>query len=162
MTESEVATLGGGCFWCIEAVYLDLKGVEKVVSGYSGGPDPNPTYREVTSGMTGHAEVVQITYNPEIVSFKELVVGRQYRSVIFYHTEMQKQASEDLIKFLEHEKVFPNPIVTDIISLDKFYIAEDYHQNYYAKNPSQGYCRVVIAPKVNKFRQKYLNKLKLN
>jgi peptide-methionine (S)-S-oxide reductase len=178
-TELELATFGGGCFWCLEAVYVEAEGVEKVVSGYSGGPDPNPTYSEICTGRTGHAEVVQISYNPDKISFKELIeiffvihdpttlnrqgndVGTQYRSIIFYHSNEQKEISEELIRFFEEEKAFPSQIVTEITSLEAFYIAEEEHQNYYANNPSQGYCRVVIAPKVNKFRSRFMNKLKI-
>ena len=177
--ESEQATFGGGCFWCLEPVYLDIEGVNKVVSGYSGGPNPNPTYQEICTGRSGHAEVVQITYNPKKISFKELIevffvihdpttlnrqgndAGTQYRSVIFYHSMEQKKVSEEIIRFLEGESVFPNPIVTEITELEAFYEAEEYHQNYYAKNPNQGYCRVVIAPKVSKFRKQFMNKLKI-
>ncbi len=178
MAKEELATIGGGCFWCIEAVYLDLKGVHEVVSGYSGGFSANPTYEEVCSGQSGHAEVVQIKFDPDTISFKEIIeifffihdpttlnrqgndVGTQYRSVIFTHDENQKILSNDFINYLSDEKVFPNPIVTEINSLNDFYEAEAYHQNYYEKNPNQGYCRVLITPKVNKFRKKYFDKLK--
>ncbi len=178
-TELELATFGGGCFWCLEAVYLEAEGVEKVVSGYSGGPNPNPTYGEICTGKTGHAEVVQITYDPNKITFKELIeiffvihdpttlnrqgndVGTQYRSAIFYHSIQQKDVSEEFIKFFEAEKVFSSPIVTEITPLEAFYQAEEEHQNYYAKNPAQGYCRVVVAPKVNKFRSQFMNKLKI-
>lgn len=177
--ESELATFGGGCFWCLEAVYLDVNGVDGVVSGYSGGANPNPTYQEICTGKSGHAEIVQLTFNPEIITFKELVeiffvihdpttlnrqgndIGTQYRSVIFYHSEEQKLISDEVIKFMETEKVFSNPIVTEITSLVEFYEAEEYHQNYYAKNPNQGYCRVVIEPKVSKFRKEFFNRLKV-
>lgn len=172
------ATLAGGCFWCLEAVYQNLRGVEKVESGYMGGFVDNPTYKQVCNGNTGHAEVVQITFNPETVSFKELLevffvihdpttlnrqgadVGTQYRSAIFYHSEEQKETAENVIAELTAEGVWSDPIVTEITPLDKFYVAEDYHQNYYATNPNQGYCRAVIAPKVAKFRQKFLEKLR--
>lgn len=175
---TEMATLAGGCFWCLEAVYQQLKGVEKVVSGYAGGHVANPSYQAVCSGTTGHAEVVQITYNPDIVTYKDLLdvfftihdpttlnrqgndVGTQYRSAIYYHTPQQKQIAEQTIKDVTAEGVWDNPIVTEVEPLDVFYPAEDYHQNYYVDNPNQGYCRVVIAPKVAKFRQKYLAKLK--
>ncbi|HLV35121.1 MAG TPA: peptide-methionine (S)-S-oxide reductase MsrA [Spirillospora sp.] len=175
---AEMATLAGGCFWCLEAVYQQLKGVEKVVSGYAGGHVPNPTYKQVCTGTTGHAEVVQITYNPEVVTYRDLLdvfftihdpttlnrqgadVGTQYRSAIFYHTPEQQQIAEQTIKELEAEQVWDDPIVTEIVPLDTFYPAEDYHQNYFINNPDQGYCRVVIAPKVAKFRQKYLARLK--
>lgn len=175
---TEMATLAGGCFWCLEAVYQQLKGVEKVVSGYAGGHVVNPSYQAVCSGTTGHAEVVQITYNPDIVTYKDLLdvfftihdpttlnrqgndVGTQYRSAIYYHTPEQKQIAEQTIRDVTAEGVWDNPIVTEVEPLDVFYPAEDYHQNYYVDNPNQGYCRVVIAPKVAKFRQKYLAKLK--
>lgn len=174
----EVATLAGGCFWCLDAVYQKLRGVEKVVSGYMGGQVDNPTYKQVCYGNTGHAEVVQLTFNPELVSYKELLeifftihdpttlnrqgadVGTQYRSAIFYHSPEQKETAEQVIAELTAEGVWGDPIVTEIVPLDKFYVAEDYHQNYYANNPNQGYCTVVIAPKVSKFRQKFLEKLK--
>lgn len=173
-----MATLAGGCFWCLEAVYQQLKGVDKVVSGYAGGHVPNPTYKQVCTGATGHAEVVQIAYNPEVVTYRDLLdvfftihdpttlnrqgadVGTQYRSAIFYHTPKQQQIAERTIKELEAEQVWDDPIVTEIAPLDTFYPAEDYHQNYFINNPDQGYCRVVVAPKVAKFRQKYLAKLK--
>lgn len=172
----EVATLGGGCFWCLEAVYKDLKGVEKVVSGYSGGWIPNPGYKLVTTGTTGHAEVVQITYDPEIVSYKELLqvfftihdpttlnrqgndVGPQYRSIILFHNEAQQRAAEEAIQ--EARALWSDPIVTEVKPLEMFYEAEEYHQNYFERNPYQGYCQVVIAPKVAKFRKQYVDKLK--
>jgi peptide-methionine (S)-S-oxide reductase len=175
---TETATLAGGCFWCLEAVYQQLKGVEKVVSGYAGGHVANPSYQAVCTGTTGHAEVVQVTYNPDVVSYRDLLdvfftihdpttlnrqgndVGTQYRSAIYYHTPEQKEIAEQTIKDVTAEGVWDNPIVTEVEPLDVFYPAEDYHQNYYVNNPYQGYCRVVIAPKVAKFRQKYLAKLK--
>jgi peptide-methionine (S)-S-oxide reductase len=174
----EVATLGGGCFWCLEAVYEELRGVEKVESGYSGGPVPNPTYRQVCTGTTGHAEVVQVTFDPEVVSFREILevfftihdpttpnrqgadVGPQYRSAIFYHDEGQRRTAEELISELEAEGVWDDPIVTEVTPFDAFYVAEDYHQGYYRNNEYQPYCQVVIAPKVAKFRKQYLEKLK--
>jgi len=174
----ELATLGGGCFWCLEAVYQNLRSVEKVVSGYTGGHVENPTYKQVCYENTGHAEVVQITFNPQEVSFRELLevffvihdpttlnrqgadVGTQYRSAIFYHSEEQKETAEQVIAELTAEGVWGDPIVTEVVPLEKFYVAEDYHQNYYATNPSQGYCMAVIAPKVAKFRQKFLDRLK--
>ncbi len=176
--KQEIATLAGGCFWCLEAVYVDLRGVEKVVSGYTGGDVPNPTYRAVCGGTTGHAEVVQITYDPQAVSFRELLevfftihdpttpnrqgadVGTQYRSAIFYHTPEQKEIAEQVIKEFDAEHIWNAPIVTKLEPLTEFYEAEDYHQNYYEQNPEQGYCRAIIAPKVSKFRQKFLEKLK--
>jgi peptide-methionine (S)-S-oxide reductase len=175
---TETATLAGGCFWCLEAVYQQLKGVEKVVSGYAGGHVANPSYQAVCTGTTGHAEVVQVTYNPDVVSYRDLLdvfftihdpttlnrqgndVGTQYRSAIYYHTPEQKEIAEQTIKDVTAEGAWDNPIVTEVEPLDVFYPAEDYHQNYYVNNPYQGYCRVVIAPKVAKFRQKYLAKLK--
>jgi len=174
----EVATLAGGCFWCLEAVYEQLRGVEKVESGYAGGHVPNPTYRQVTTGKTGHAEVVQLTYDPAVVSFRELLevfftihdpttlnrqgadVGPQYRSAIFYHDEAQRQVAEEVIREMEAAAIWDNPIVTEVSPLEAFYRAEDYHQEYYRNNPYQPYCQVVIAPKVSKFRQKYLANLK--
>ena len=176
--QREVATLAGGCFWCLEAVYDDLRGVESVESGYAGGDVPNPTYRQVCSGTTGHAEVVQITFDPSVISFREILevffaihdpttlnrqgadVGTQYRSAIFYHAPEQKEAAEKLIAELNAEGIWDAPIVTEVVPLDKFYVAEDYHQEYFAQNPSQPYCRAVVAPKVAKFRQKFLGKLK--
>jgi peptide-methionine (S)-S-oxide reductase len=174
----EVATLGGGCFWCLEAVYDDLKGVLSVESGYSGGAVPNPSYRLVCTGTTGHAEVVQVTFDPSVVSYRELLqvfftihdpttlnrqgadVGTQYRSVIFYHSTEQKETAEQVIAELNGQGVWSNPIVTQLVPFEKFYIAEDYHQEYFTNNPGQPYCQVVIAPKVAKFRQKYLEQLK--
>lgn len=174
----ETATLGGGCFWCLEAVYLDLAGVEKVVSGYAGGRVPNPTYREVCSGMTGHAEVAQITYDPAILSYEDLLtvfwrihdpttlnrqgadVGTQYRSTILYHNDEQKAIAEKSKAETDAAKVWPDPIVTEIVPLGKFYPAEDYHQNYFNDNPNQPYCRMVIDPKVRKFRKEFQDRLK--
>lgn len=174
----EVATLGGGCFWCLEAVYEELKGVEKVESGYSGGHVPNPTYRQVCSETTGHAEVVQVTFDPPVVSFREILevfftihdpttpnrqgadVGTQYRSAIFYHDEEQKKVAEAVIAELEAKGVWDNPIVTEVTPFDEFYVAEDYHQEYFRNNSYQPYCQVVIAPKVARFRKQYLEKLK--
>lgn len=172
----EVATLGGGCFWCIEAIYQDVKGVTKVESGYMGGTMDNPTYREVCSGLTGHAEVVQVTFDPAQLSYAEVLdiffhthdpttlnrqgadVGTQYRSVVFYHSPSQKEVAEAQ-KVLAKD-IWEKPIVTEIAAAGKFYKAEDYHQNYYKDNPNQGYCSFVIAPKVKKFREKYKDKLK--
>lgn len=167
------ATLAGGCFWCLEAVYDDLKGVRRVVSGYAGGGTPNPTYQQVCSGATGHAEVVQIEYDPDVVSYRDLLeifftihdpttlnrqgadIGTQYRSAIFYHDGAQRRMAEEIISELEHDGVFANPIVTEVQPLDDFYPAEDYHQDYFANNPSQPYCQVVVAPKLAKFRKKF-------
>jgi len=178
MTQQEVATLAGGCFWCLEAVYLDLRGVERVVSGYAGGHVPNPTYREVCSGLTGHAEVVQVAFDPAVVSYRELLqifftihdpttlnrqgadVGTQYRSAIFYHDDAQKATAEAVMAEVTAEKIWPNPLVTQLEPLAKFYPAEEYHQDYFARNPSQPYCQVVVAPKVSKFRKQYVGMLK--
>ena len=177
-SRTEVATLGGGCFWCLEAVYEELRGVEKVESGYSGGTVPNPTYRQVCTGITGHAEVVQVTFDPEVTSFKEILevffaihdpttlnrqgadVGPQYRSAIFYHDEEQKRVAEEVVAELEARHLWDDPIVTEVTLFDAFYRAEDYHQEYYRNNEYQPYCQVVIAPKVAKFRKQYLEKLK--
>lgn len=174
----ELATLGGGCFWCLEAVYDQLRGVTDVVSGYSGGHVHEPTYERVCAGTTGHAEVVQLKFDPSAISFEDILrvfftihdpttlnrqgadVGTQYRSVIFYHTEEQKAVAEQLIASLSHEKLWSAPIVTEVEPFDRFYPAEDYHQEYFARNPHQGYCQFVIAPKVAKFRQKYLSRLR--
>ncbi|HEX2728778.1 MAG TPA: peptide-methionine (S)-S-oxide reductase MsrA [Rubrobacteraceae bacterium] len=174
----EIATLGGGCFWCLEAVYEELRGVEKVESGYSGGHVPNPTYREVCSETTGHAEVVQVTFDPAVVSYREILevfftihdpttlnrqgadVGESYRSAIFYHSDEQRRVAEEVISSLEAEGVWDNPIVTQVAPFEEFYVAEDYHQEYFRNNGFQPYCQVVIAPKVAKFRKQYLEKLK--
>ena len=174
----QTATLAGGCFWCLEAVYRDLRGVERVTSGYAGGHVTNPTYRQVCDGTTGHAEVVQIAFRPDEVSFKELLgvfftihdpttlnrqgndVGTQYRSAIFYHDEEQKRIAEETIAELTAEGIWDSRIVTEVTPLEEFYPAEDYHQDYFLRNPYQPYCRAVVAPKVAKFRQKYLAKLK--
>ena len=175
----ELATLGGGCFWCMEAVLGELRGVEAVVSGYSGGTVPNPTYQQVCTGTTGHAEVVQITYDPKVISFKELLeifftvhdpttlnrqgadVGTQYRSIILYHNSEQKTQAEQVIKEVESAKIWNRPIVTQVKPLEAFYRAEDYHQQYFKQNPKQPYCQVVISPKVAKLRQHYIAKLKI-
>ena len=173
----EIATLGAGCFWCVEAIFDDLIGVHKVVSGYSGGHSNNPSYREVCEGTTGHAEVCQIHFDPKIISFEEILevfwtthnpttlnrqgndVGTQYRSAIFYHSEQQKAIAEKS-KTEVAPKIWDDPIVTEISGFDSFFAAEDYHQDYFELNPNQGYCRAVIAPKVSKFRQKFSHKLK--
>jgi peptide-methionine (S)-S-oxide reductase len=173
----QLATFGGGCFWCTEAVFLDVKGVKSVVSGYAGGQVKNPTYREVCSGLTGHAEVIQLSFDPSIVSFTELLeifwnthdpttlnkqgadVGTQYRSVIFYHSPEQKEQAEQYKKQLEAAKLFKSPIVTEISPIPVFYKAENYHQNYFALNPEQGYCQYVIRPKVEKFKKQFGSKL---
>lgn len=176
--QSEVATLAGGCFWCLEAVYDQLRGVHDVVSGYAGGHMANPSYQQVCTGATGHAEVVQITYDPSVVTFEDLLhvfftihdpttlnrqgadVGTQYRSAIFYHNPEQQAVTERVIAELTGQKLWNAPIVTEVTPLHEFYPAEDYHRDYYARNPYQGYCQVVIAPKVAKFRQKYMQQLK--
>ena len=176
--DQEIATLAGGCFWCLEAVFSDLQGVEKVESGYSGGSLPDPSYHQVCTGATGHAEVVQITYDPQVISFKELSevfftihdpttlnqqgadVGTQYRSAIFYHSPEQKAVAEGVIAELNAAKLWDAPIVTEVVPFTTFYPAEDYHQEYYQQNPDQPYCRAVIAPKVAKFRKHFLAKLK--
>jgi peptide-methionine (S)-S-oxide reductase len=172
----EIATLGGGCFWCLEAVYTELRGVEEVVSGYAGGSVPHPSYEQVCSGTTGHAEVVQITFDPETITVQELLevfftvhdpttlnrqgadVGTQYRSIILYESPEQKAVAEEVIE--EAQALWDGPIVTEVAPLEAFYPAEGYHQEYYANNPYQPYCRVVIAPKVAKFRREYLDRLK--
>lgn len=175
-SQTQVATLGGGCFWCIEAVYLELNGVLKVESGYSGGHVANPTYKAVSSGTTGHAEVAQITFDPSVVTFEEILevfftvhdpttlnrqgndVGTQYRSAIFYHSPEQKKIAE--AAKIAAAELWDGPVVTEIEPFDKFYKAEDYHQNYYKENPYQPYCVYVVGPKVKKFREKFKAKLK--
>jgi peptide-methionine (S)-S-oxide reductase len=177
-TNLEVTTLAGGCFWCLEAVFDDLRGVEDVVSGYSGGFVTNPTYRQVCDGKTGHAEVVQITFDPAVISFRELLevffaihdpttlnrqgadVGPQYRSAIFYHSPEQKATAQAVIAELNAARIFDKPIVTEVTGVTKFYPAEDYHQEYYVNNTNQPYCRVVISPKVAKLRKNFAAKLK--
>jgi peptide-methionine (S)-S-oxide reductase len=174
----ETAIFAGGCFWCTEAFFTDLKGVEKVVSGYIGGKTENPTYKEVCEGYSGHAEAIQITFNPEEISYEDLLeihfathdpttinrqgadVGTQYRSEIFYTTEEQKAKAENFIKLLTEQNIFPKKIVTKISAATKFYRAEDYHQDYYANNPNQPYCQAVIAPKLAKLKKNYESRLK--
>lgn len=176
----EITTLAGGCFWCLEAVYDLLEGVEEVVSGYMGGSVPNPTYQAVCTGTTGHAEVVQITFDPQRISFRDLLdvfftihdpttlnrqgndIGTQYRSAIYYHSEEQRAIAQDTIAALTLEKLWPDPIVTEVTPVATFYPAEDYHQEYFVNNPGQGYCMFVVAPKVQKARKKYLDRLKKN
>ena len=176
--DTKVATFGSGCFWCSEAIFNRLEGVIKVEPGFSGGHTKNPTYNEVITGETGHAEVAQITYNPEIVSYSTLLevmwkthdpttlnrqggdVGTQYRSVIFYHDDEQKSLAEDYMAALDSAKIWENPIVTEIVPLVKFYVAEDYHNDYYENNPTNSYCSFVITPKVEKFEKVFKNKLK--
>jgi peptide-methionine (S)-S-oxide reductase len=179
MTEAarEIATLAGGCFWCLEAVFDDMKGVESVESGYMGGKTANPTYEEVCSGQTGHAEVIQLTFDPSAVSFREILevffvihdpttlnrqgndAGTQYRSAVFYHSPEQKSAAEQVIANLNSARIY-DPIVTEVAAASKFYLAEDYHHEYYRRNPGQPYCAYVVRPKVAKFRKHFLEKLK--
>jgi peptide-methionine (S)-S-oxide reductase len=174
----ELATLGAGCFWCVEAVFQELKGVKKVVSGYAGGTIDYPTYRQVCTGTTGHAEVIQVTFDPDLISFEDLLyvfwrthdpttlnrqgadVGPQYRSAIFYHNEEQKASAEKSKQETEAARLWPNPIVTEITPFHNFYPAETYHQDYYRSNPYQPYCQVVIDPKIRKFRKEFAPKLK--
>ena len=176
--DREIATLAGGCFWCLEAVYEQLMGVESVVSGYTGGHVVYPTYEQVCTARTGHAEAVQVTFDPQVVSFKAILgvffsihdpttlnrqghdVGPQYRSAIFYHDEQQKAAAEEFISELGSSRVWGNPIVTEVSALSEFYVAEGYHQEYYRRNAAQPYCQVVISPKVAKFRKDYVDRLK--
>lgn len=178
ISDHATATLGGGCFWCLEAVYDRVEGVAAVTSGYAGGHVPDPSYKQVCTGTTGHAEVVQIEYAPEVITYRDLLeifftihdpttkdrqgadVGPQYRSIILYHNEEQRATAEAVIEDLEAEGVFDAPIVTEVEPLDTFYRAEDHHQNYFANNPGQPYCQAVIAPKVNKLRKKHANRLK--
>jgi peptide-methionine (S)-S-oxide reductase len=174
----ETATLAAGCFWCVEAVFDELKGVEDVVSGYSGGHKKNPTYKEVCSETTGHAEVVQIKFDPEVISYADILrvfftvhdpttlnrqgndVGESYRSAIFTHSSEQEHTAHEVIEEVENEKIYANDIVTEVTPFTNFYPAEDYHQEYFAHNPGQGYCAVIVAPKVNKFRKMYADRLK--
>ncbi len=174
----QVATLGGGCFWCVEAVYNQMTGVESAVSGYMGGHVQNPSYQQVCSKSTGHAEVVNVTFDDAMLSFQDLLNifftihdpttlnrqgndrGPQYRSGIWYHTEAQRQIAEDTIKRLEAEGLYANPFVTEVSPASKFWLAESYHQNYFVNNPRQAYCAYVIAPKVAKFRKQYFERLK--
>ncbi|MDY7393821.1 peptide-methionine (S)-S-oxide reductase MsrA [Aureibaculum sp. 2210JD6-5] len=178
MEGNELATFGNGCFWCTEAIFQQLEGVSKVESGYAGGSVKNPTYKEVTTGTTGHAEVIRLSFDPKVISYTELLevffsthdpttlnrqgadVGTQYRSAIFYHNEEQKNAAEAMLAALEKENIFDDPIVTEITALNNYYPAEDYHQNYYNNNKNQGYCRAVINPKLEKFKKQYKDKLK--
>jgi peptide-methionine (S)-S-oxide reductase len=178
MNKNDIATLGGGCFWCLDPIYAELVGVEKVEAGYSGGETKDPTYQQICTGTTGHAEVVQVTFDPQVITYEEILkifftihdpttlnrqgadVGTQYRSVIFYHNAEQKETAEWVIQEIEREGIWNNPIVTQIVPFEEFYVAEDYHQDYFTNNPGQGYCRVVIAPKVAKFRKNFAEKLK--
>lgn len=178
MMAIEKATLGAGCFWCVEAVFQDLNGVESVISGYAGGHVPHPTYEQVCTGKTGHAEVAQITFDPDVVSFAEILDvfwrthdpttlnrqgadrGTQYRSAIFYHSDEQREIAETSKATANASGMWDNPIVTEIVPLTEFYPAEDYHQNYFRRNPHQPYCMMVVAPKVKKFRKNFAEKLK--
>jgi peptide-methionine (S)-S-oxide reductase len=178
MSKIETATLAAGCFWCVEAVFDDLRGVEDVVSGYSGGHSENPTYQQVCSETTGHAEVVQIKFDPAELSYADLLrvfftvhdpttlnrqggdIGTSYRSAIFYHDEGQRKIAEEIIAEITAEGIYTDPIVTEVTAFDKFWPAEDYHQEYFANNPNQPYCAAVVAPKVAKFRQKFVDRLK--
>jgi peptide-methionine (S)-S-oxide reductase len=177
MNDREIATLGGGCFWCLDAVFRQLRGVEKVESGYAGGTQPDPTYRDVCSGTTGHAEVVQVTFDPSEIAYRDLLgvffsihdpttldrqgadVGTQYRSIVLYHSDEQRATAEQVMNELKDQQVWDDPIVTEIEPLATFYPAETYHQDYFANNPRQPYCQAVIAPKVSKFRKAYLDRL---
>jgi peptide-methionine (S)-S-oxide reductase len=174
---TETATFGGGCFWCLDAAFRQLRGVERVESGYAGGKRPNPTYEQVCSGATGHAEVIQITFDPSIISYRDLLgvlftihdpttmnrqghdEGTQYRSVVFYHSAEQERAVRETIAELEREKVWEDPIVTEVAPYSVFYAAEGYHQDYFNKNPNQPYCSAVVAPKVGKVRKAYFDRL---
>lgn len=179
LVDKGLATLAGGCFWCLEAVYDQMKGVVSVESGYMGGQGEHPTYEAVCGGRTGHAEVVQITFDPKVTSYRELLeiffvihdptqlnrqgndVGTQYRSAIFFHSPEQKKTAEDVMASFTKEKVFDRPIVTQVVPADTFYLAEDYHQEYFAHNPLQGYCTYVVGPKIAKFRKQFADKLKI-
>jgi len=174
----QIATLAGGCFWCLEAVFDEVKGVQSVESGYAGGQVANPSYHDVCTGMTGHAEVVQVTFDPKIISYRDVLnvffavhdpttmnrqgndVGTQYRSAIFYHNDEQKKVAEETIKELNEQHIWDKPIVTEVTQLNGFYRAENYHQEFFAKNPYQPYCQAVVAPKVAKFRKQHLEMLK--
>jgi peptide-methionine (S)-S-oxide reductase len=179
MSNTQTAVFGGGCFWCIEAVFDQLKGVESVESGYMGGKNPNPTYQQVCDGNTGHVEVIRVNFDPQRISFTELLdvfftvhdpttlnrqgndVGTQYRSVIFYTSEEQKQQAEEAIAKLNSSRAFPSPVVTTVEPAKDFFVAENYHQEYYANNSSQPYCQFVISPKMKKFQQKFSDKMKV-
>ncbi|HKI33266.1 MAG TPA: peptide-methionine (S)-S-oxide reductase MsrA [Gemmataceae bacterium] len=176
--QRETATFGGGCFWCLEAVFEGLRGVERVVSGYAGGDVANPSYQQVCTGSTGHAEVVQVTFDPSVVTFREVLevffgthdpttlnrqgmdVGTQYRSTIFYHSPEQRRVAEQTVADLNAAGIWGRPIVTEVVPLQTFFPAEAYHQGYFRNNPQQGYCQAVVAPKVAKFRQHFAAKLK--
>ena len=175
---TELATLGGGCFWCLEAVFQDLKGVERVVSGYAGGSVPNPSYEDVCTGRTGHAEVVQVTFDPAVLSYRDLLqvffgihdpttlnrqgadVGTQYRSAIFYHSDAQKATAEEVVREVQASGAWDRPLVTEVVPFQSFHPAEEYHQDYFVRNSDQAYCRAVVAPKVAKFRKLHFERLK--
>ena len=177
---TQIATLAGGCFWCLEAVFTELRGVHKVESGFSGGSVVNPTYRQVCEQETGHAEVVQVTFDPQVITYADLLniffavhdpttlnrqgadTGTQYRSVIFYHSPEQEHIARQTITDLDQQHIWGDPIVTQVVPFEKFYKAEDYHQNFFANNPNQPYCGIVVAPKVAKFRKQFIEKLKKN
>ena len=177
-TSLEVATLAGGCFWCIEAVFREVDGVEQVVSGYTGGSTPNPIYQQVCNGQTGHAEAVRVSFDPSKISYREILeiffsvhdpttlnrqgadIGTQYRSAVFYHNEQQRAIAEELIEELNEAKLWKNPIVTQVVPVNTFYPAEEYHQEYFSRHPEQGYCQMVISPKVSKFRNQWSKRLK--
>ena len=177
-TKRETATLGGGCFWCLEAVFDNLQGVESVESGYTGGKNANPTYQQVCNGNTGHAEVVRVTFDPDVIAYREILevfftihdpttlnrqgndVGTQYRSAIFYHSPEQKAVAEALIAELDAQKIFGVPIATEVVPAQTFYVAENYHQEYFANNENQPYCQFVVAPKLAKFRKKFAQRVK--
>lgn len=177
-SRSELATLAGGCFWCLEAVFERVEGVLEVRSGYAGGAVPDPSYRQVCSGTTGHAEAVQLRFDPDVISFREILeiffaihdpttrdrqgadVGSQYRSAVFFHDEAQRDVTRAVIEDLESAGTWPEPVVTEIVPLDAFWVAEEYHQEYYRRNPDQPYCRVVVAPKVAKLRQRFAHRLR--
>lgn len=178
MSQRDTITLAGGCFWCLEAVYDDMEGVLSVESGYMGGRQPNPSYRDVCTGRTGHAEAVEVTFDPDVTSLRDILevffaihdpttlnrqgndVGTQYRSAIFYHSDEQRAVAEQVIRELTAAKAFPDPIVTEVAPASTFHMAEDYHQEYFANNPQQPYCAYVVAPKVQKFRHKFQEKVK--
>jgi peptide-methionine (S)-S-oxide reductase len=173
MAETETATLGGGCFWCLEAVYDEIKGVENVDNGYAGGRRPSPTYEQVCTGTTGHAEVVRVTYDPDVVSYRQLLeiffsihdpttkdrqgndIGTQYRSAIYYENDEQRRIAQEIVAEIERDDIFGKPITTQLEPLTQFWPAEEYHRDYYARNPGQGYCQAVIAPKLSKFRKNF-------
>ncbi len=177
-TNLQTAMLAGGCFWCMEAVFDELRGVESVESGYSGGTVANPSYRDVCTGRTGHAETIKVTFDPAELSYRDILnvffavhdpttlnrqgndVGTQYRSAIFYQDEAQKAEAEQLIRELNEQHIWDKPIVTQVVKFDQFYVAEDYHQEYFANNPNQPYCMAVVAPKVSKFRKHFIDRLK--